>query len=189
MTKFKEGDKVEFEHIGNDMEGTIIEVLSDKVRIKDARGYLYRYSPENVRHKGEPKPTAEITSDSSKAQATTHTDSSNTNTNNQTTDTMAKKAQAEKKPAKASAPKAEKTNDNGKAEVVATTNPALAEQAKKIVALTCKKHQKIWLLHSAGLEKADVMKYAGCNAGEISNVRKSYADKPEKVKAAEALLG
>lgn len=164
MTQFKEGDKVEFEHVGRDLTGTIIEIMADgKVRVKDNRGYMYRYHPENVRPAGAPK-------------VTPTPDSSNTNTNNQISDTMAKKKDAEKKPAKK------------EEEATTTTNPALVKQAEKIAALTCKKHQRIYLLHSAGLEKADVMKYASCNAGELSNVRKDYSDKPEKVKAAEALL-
>ena len=164
MTPLKTGDPCAFEHQGRDLKGTVLEVLADgRIRVKDERGYMYRYQPENVRHIGEQaKPQVPIP-------APQPQDSSNSNTNNQTTDTMAKK----EKPAKAEAP---------------ATNPALVEQAKKIAALTCKKHQKIYLLHSAGLEKADVLKYAGCNAGELSNVRKDYSDKPEKVKAAEALL-
>ena len=173
-TIFKEGDKVDFEHVGRDLTGTVLEVLPDgRIRVKDERGYMYRYQPENVHPAGTPKvaPTP----------ATEATDSSNTNTNNSNTTTMAKKKGAEKAPAA--------KNGNGKVEAKAkATNPALAEQAKKIAALTCKKHQRIYLLHSAGLEKADVMKYAGCNAGELSNVRKDYRDKPEKVKAAESLL-
>lgn len=174
MTQLKEGDKVEFEHIGRDLTGTIIEVLADgKVRVKDTRGYMYRYSPENVRPAGTPKqpePRAQTT------------DSSNTNTNNQNPNTMAKKKDAPKQKAE---PKAKATNETAEA---TSANPALAEQAKKIAALTCKKHQKIWLLHSRGMDKADVMKYAGCNPGEISNVRKAYGEAPDKVAAAEALL-
>lgn len=176
MKPFKEGDQVEFEHVGRDHEGTIIEVLPDKVRIKDTRGYMYRYNPENVWHKGEPKPSSPA-----------ETDSSNSNTNNLNSNTMAKKKTAPQS-AKATAPKAEKTNGNGKAEVVAASNPVLDGDKKKIAALTCKKHQRIWLYHSLGLSKEEVMQLSDCNAGEISNVRKAYAEKPEKVKAAKALL-
>lgn len=179
MKPFKEGDQVEFEHVGRDLEGTVIEILPDKIRVKDTRGYMYRYSPENVRHKGEPKPAEQTT-----------TDSSNTNTNNLNSETMAKKKAAPQS-AKAAAPKAEKKNGNGNGKPAEkkASNPALDEQKKKIVQLSAKKHQKIWLLHSLGLEKVEVMQLAGCNAGEISNVRKLYSEKPEKVKAAEALLG
>lgn len=171
MTPLKTGDPCAFEHQGRNLKGTVLEVLPDgRIRVKDERGYMYRYQPENVRHVGEPaKPQVPIPPPQPQ-------DSSNSNTNNQTTEPMAKKKDAPQAKAKAD-PKAE-----------TTTNPALIEQAKRIAALTCKKHQKIYLLHSAGLEKADVMKYAGCNAGELSNVRKDYSDKPEKVKAAEALL-
>ena len=169
MKPLKEGDKVDFEHAGRDLTGTVLEVLADgKIRVKDERGYMYRYLLENVRHIGEPaKPQVPIP-------APPPEDASNSNTNNQTTEPMAKKAKA----------------GNGKVEAEATaSNPALEAQKKKIAALTCKKHQRIWLYHSMGLDKGDVMKLAGCNAGEISNVRKDYAVKPEKVEAAKALLG
>ena len=167
MKPLKEGDPVEFEHIGRDLKGTILEIMADgKVRVKDERGYLYRYLPENVRLAGTPKPApAPILP----------VDSSNSNTNNQTTDTMAKKKSAEKAPAA--------KNGNG------DSNPALSDQKKAIAALTCKKHQRIYLYHALGLDKGEVMQLAGCNAGEISNVRKDYAVKPEKVEAAKALLG
>src|SRR3990167_7901082 len=171
MTQLKEGDKVDFEHVGRDLTGTVLEVLPDgKVRVKDERGYMYRYQPENVRMAGTPKPTAPTT------------DSSNSNTNNQNQQTMAKKKDAPKQKAE---PKAKATNGNGKAEVAAASNPALDGQKKAIAALTCKKHQRIYLYHAAGLQKEEVMKLAGCNAGEISNVKKLYADKPEKIKEAE----
>ena len=172
MTKLKTGDPVEFEHVGFDKEGTIIEILPDgKIRIKDTRGYLYRYPPEKVRAKGTPNPSpyqpqTENTTATNAAVPTPQTET--TNTNNQNQKTMAKK-------------------ETSGTEVATTPNPATEEQKKKIKALTCKKHQRIFLLMDLGLEKEEIMKVASCNAGEISNVRKQYADKG-KADVAKALL-
>ena len=67
------------------------------------------------------------------------------------------------------------------------SSPIDEEKLKKIKALECKKHQRIFLLMEMGMEKEDIMKAAGCNAGEISNVKKQYAD-ATKAEAARALL-
>ncbi len=164
METFKTGDPVEFDHMGNKKEGTVLDVLGDgKVRIKDTRGYQYRYQPENVFRPGTmPKLEA--------APAPQKQETQSINTNNQNQPPMAK------------------TNGKGsKADAVATPSAASADQKKKIQSLTCKKHQRIFLLIDAGCEKEEIMKLASCNAGEISNVRKQYLD-PAKAETAKALL-
>lgn len=191
-TEFKEGDKVDFDHLGEAKTGTVLTPASDgKVRIKDSRGYQFRYSPENVRMAGEPRPApAQPATDAS---ATVHAtaqpadpatpapqpqESETTNTNQSTPDdTMAKKA-------KEAATKAAKEPKAPKAAPATGTI-----DTKAIQALTCKKHQRIFLLQQLGCEKIEIMKLAGCNPGEISNVKKMYAAKPERATEAKALLG
>jgi hypothetical protein len=186
MSKLKEGDAVEFEHAGRDIEGTVIEVLPDgKLRLQDSNNYKYRYPPEKVRAKGfqKPVPTAEVPAPQLPANAdtpATNADSSTSNTNQLNSDPMAKKKEVAAKVAqtkKAATPKA-------------TEAPGTAIDTKKIKELTCKKHQRIFLLMESGCDKAQIMKDAGCNAGEISNVKKQYADpaNADKVATAKALL-
>lgn len=168
MTPLKTGDPCAFEHQGRNLKGTVLEVLPDgRIRVKDERGYMYRYQPENVRHVGEPaKPQVPIPPPQPQ-------DSSNSNTNNQTTEPMAKK--------KEDAPKAAKAPKE-------TAAPVSTGDHKAIVALNCKKHQRIFLLLDAGASKEEIMKLAGCNAGEISNAKKMYAESIEKTATAKALL-
>lgn len=168
MTKeaaeFKEGDKVDFDHLGEAKTGTVLAPAGDgKVRIKDSRGYQFRYAPENVRVAGTPAPKAAIV------------ENTETTTINQptTTEPMAKK--------KEDAPKAAKAPKE-------TAAPVSTGDHKAIVALNCKKHQRIFLLLDAGASKEEIMKLAGCNAGEISNAKKMYAESIEKTATAKALL-
>lgn len=58
---------------------------------------------------------------------------------------------------------------------------------EQIVALTCKKHVKIFKLSQLGLKNKEVADLVGTNAGHVYNVIKSYTDKPEKAMAAAAL--
>ena len=57
-----------------------------------------------------------------------------------------------------------------------------------ILALTCKKHQKLWLLHKLGLGNIEVAVLCGTNRGHLGNVVKDYNERPELVEKAEALL-
>lgn len=54
-----------------------------------------------------------------------------------------------------------------------------------ILALTCKKHIKIYKLAQLGLKNGDIAKLVGTNAGHVYNALKSYDNKPERVKIAE----
>ena len=51
-----------------------------------------------------------------------------------------------------------------------------------------KKHQHIFLLSKMGLKKEVVMKFAGCNAGEIFNTKKAYKADRGKEKEVDALF-
>lgn len=51
-----------------------------------------------------------------------------------------------------------------------------------------KKHQHIFLLNKLGLKKEVVMKFAGCNAGEIFNTKKAYKEDKNREKEVTALF-
>ena len=159
--KFNEGDKVEFTHLGEPKTGTVLVSQGDgRIRIKDARGYIFRYQPENVYPVGglHAAPIIEKEIENQPINQPIKTEP------------MAKKEKV--------APQVEAA--------VSPSKPAI--DTKKIAALTCKKHQRIFLLMEAGCDKGEIMKAAGCNAGEISNVKTMYAAKPERVAEAKALL-
>lgn len=85
--------------------------------------------------------------------------------------------------------KNKKENPIKKMEVVSTPSTISNQDVKKkIVALTCKKHQRIYLLHSIGVDKKEISQLAGANAGEIYNALKSYNENPAKAETAKSLL-
>ena len=171
---FKVGDPVAFEHLGYEKTGEIIELADGKVRVKDKRGLMYRYAAENISHLGDPivkdpKVPAQETSPKPQELQTN-------NTNQSTTVTMATKENVAKA---AKAPKEAKP---------AEVSTADAATIKKIMGLTCKKHQRIFLLADSGCTKEEISKHAKANFGEISNARKMYAESVEKTAAAKALM-
>jgi len=52
---------------------------------------------------------------------------------------------------------------------------------EQIIALTCKKHIKIYKLKQLGMENKAIAAALGTNVGHIYNVLKDYANSPEKV--------
>lgn len=56
-----------------------------------------------------------------------------------------------------------------------------------ILALTCKRHQKVWLLHKTGMKQSEIARQMGTNAGHVGNVMRDYREHPEKAEKAEAL--
>lgn len=167
--QFKIGDPVAFEHLGNETKGTILELMGDgRIRIKDTRGYIYRYAAGNVSHDGDPivkNPKVPEPAAATKQEI---------KPNNTKSTTMEPKEVAVKA---TKAPKA--------APAAGTAN---AETIAKIAGLTCKKHQRIFLLLDAGCSKEETMQHAKCNAGEVSNVRKMYGDNEKRVAEAKALV-
>ena len=165
---FKVGDPVAFEHMGMEKKGTIVELLDGKARVKDERGYMYRYASENISHAGNPI----VRNPQVPSPQTAETKTNNTN---QPT-TMTKEATTKE-------PKAPKTPK------AAEKSTADAATIQKIVALSgAKKHQRIFLLLDAGCTKEEVSEHGKCNFGEISNARKMYAESADKTAAAKALL-
>lgn len=156
----KKGDVVEFDHVGFPHKGTIEELLPEgKYKVKDTAGYIYRLTEGAFKKEG----AAAV--EAAPEAAPTTAESQTTNINNQSQEPMAKKEKA----------------------ASAAASTADAEQVKKIKALECKKHQRIYLLMAAGCDKGEIMKHAGCNLGEISNVKKQYGD-ATKVATAKALM-
>ena len=172
---FKVGDPVVYEHLGMAKTGNIIELLDgEKARIKDERGYVYRYGIENISHAGDPI----VTNPQVPAPKQTTTQSN--------TKPMTEKATTPEAAAEKVVVKSTKTPKEPKAVETSTADPATIE---KIVSLTgCKKHQRIFLLLSIGCTKEEVAAHGKCNFGEISNARKMYAESEEKAAAAKALL-
>ncbi len=187
MTNFKEGDKVEFDHVGSRRHGVVVEVLENKIRIKDSEDYMYRYSPENVWIAGT-RQEPDINNGTVSGQPVEFDDEESvqqTNINQQVPqgqEPMAK-SQQKKVVAKKEKPAAQSTKTQPE------NSNVDAGQKAKIAALACKKHQRIYLLHSIGVDKKEIMELAGANAGEIYNAIKAYAGSPEKVEVAKALLG
>ena len=58
---------------------------------------------------------------------------------------------------------------------------------QQILELTCKKHVKIWKLKQLGLTNKEIADATGTNSGHVYNALKDYANKPEKVQAAEKI--
>lgn len=171
---FKVGDPVAFEHLGYEKTGEIIELADGKVRVKDGRGLMYRYAPENISHLGDPvvKDPKVPAPAAAKPQATS--------TQPIKTKPMEKNEEAAPAVAKAKAPKAPKA--------APAAGTADAETVKKILGLTCKKHQKLYLLLDSGCTKEEICAHMKANFGEVSNARKMYAESAEKTAEAKALL-
>lgn len=75
------------------------------------------------------------------------------------------------------------------AENAMLTPEQIEEKKKQILALTVKKHVKIWLLHEVCLLKnKEIGVLVDSNAGVIGNSIKSYGLEPEKIEAARKLL-
>lgn len=64
--------------------------------------------------------------------------------------------------------------------------PVVINEAQKaaILSMTSRKHVKIWLLHSLGMNGKDIATATGTNAGHVGNVVRDYNDHPAKVAAA-----
>lgn len=154
----KDGDTITFKHAGIEIVGKVTELLPEG-RARIAGTDGYKYIVKTADTK------KELSKEKDKLEKTK-------NKPNKT------KSMTEK----TTSPKEETTP------APAVASPELEAQKKKILALTCKKHQRIWLIYSLGLEKAEVLSLAKCNAGELHNARKRYAEKPELVEKAKALL-
>ena len=50
---------------------------------------------------------------------------------------------------------------------------------ENIIALTCKKHVKIYKLKQLGLSNKEIAETLGTNAGHVYNALKNYETKPE----------
>lgn len=58
-----------------------------------------------------------------------------------------------------------------------------------ILALSCKKHIKIYKLAQLGLKNGDIAKLVGTNPGHVYNALKSYDNNPQRVKIADDTAG
>jgi len=161
------GEQIYFEHAGRIYQGIIKEAPDGQGRVRvEANGYYYRVPLTAV---SKEKPEQE------------NGTSNQTNNQNQTNMAKSKKQSTEKKAA-APMQAAEKKSVNASASI------APNEKQKEILALTAKKHVKLWLLVQTGLSRSEAASLGGTNAGHVGNVIKDYEKKPELKEAARDIL-
>lgn len=63
------------------------------------------------------------------------------------------------------------------------------ERVRAVLSTTCKKHEKIWGLHSLSVAKKDIATLLGTNQGHVGNAIREYLTKREKIDACVAFFG